>query len=90
MAAVPLYLAGGVVITSACQQALGFWGALGVSVLVCSVTKALAIAGLHQNVGAVRTHGCACATMLAALCTTRRVNATPPAIGVDEECGCPP
>jgi hypothetical protein len=54
MAAVPVYLAGGVVITSAGQGHLGFWGALGVAVGACTVVKTIAVVALHQLCGAVR------------------------------------
>lgn len=54
MAAVPLYLTGGVVLTAAYMPVLGFWGAAGVAVAICTLTKALSVLALHQTLGVVR------------------------------------
>jgi hypothetical protein len=54
MAAVPLYLTGGVVITAAFREYTGFWIAAAASVAVCTFTKALSVYALHQALGAVR------------------------------------
>lgn len=54
MAAVPLYLTGGVVVTAALRDELGFWRAAVVAVAVCAFTKALAVYVLHQSLGKVR------------------------------------
>ena len=55
MAGVPLYLAGGVVITAAFKQLFGFWPALGIAVAVTTATKAIAVYALHRGLGAVRS-----------------------------------
>ena len=57
MAAVPLYLTGGVVVTAALRDDLGFWKAAAVAVAVSAFTKALAVYALHQSLGVVRTRG---------------------------------
>jgi hypothetical protein len=54
MAAVPLYLAGGIIVTAACQAAVGFWAALGIAIAVSTATKAVAVFALHRALGAVR------------------------------------
>jgi hypothetical protein len=59
MAAVPLYLTGGVVVTAACQAHLGFWGALGVAIGASTATKAVSVYALHQSLGRVRRHATA-------------------------------
>lgn len=56
MAAVPLYLTGGVIITAALRQYLGFWPAAAAAVAVSTFTKALSVYALHQSLGAVREH----------------------------------
>ena len=60
MAGVPLYLAGGVVITAAFKELFGFWPALGIAVAVTSATKAIAVFALHRFLGAVRRCSVAC------------------------------
>ena len=50
----PLYLAGGVVITAAFKELVGFGGALGIAVVVTTATKAIAVFALHRFLGAVR------------------------------------
>lgn len=61
MAGVPLYLAGGVVITAAFNQLFGFWPAAGIAVAVTTATKAIAVFVLHEFLGAVRcVHTPAC------------------------------
>lgn len=50
----PLYLAGGVVITAAFNQLFGFWAAAGIAVAVTTATKAIAVFVLHEFLGAVR------------------------------------
>ena len=77
MAGVPVYLAGGVVITAAFKQLFGFWPALGIAVAVTSATKAIAVFALHRFLGAVRRCVAACCGALAA--DTRRGGA-----GLDE------
>ena len=54
MAAVPVYLAGGVVVTAAGQAKLGFWGAMGAAIAVSSLAKAASTFALHQVLGSVR------------------------------------
>ena len=54
MAGVPLYLAGGIVVTAAFKDLYGFWPALGIAVAVTSATKAIAVFTLHRFLGAVR------------------------------------
>jgi hypothetical protein len=53
MAAVPLYLGGGIIVTAACQAAVGFWAALGIAIAVSTATKAVAVFALHRACGAV-------------------------------------
>ena len=79
MAGVPLYLAGGVVVTAAFKQLFGFWPALGIAVAATSATKAIAVVALHRFLGAVRCCAAACGIALAA--DARRGCA-----GLDERC----
>jgi hypothetical protein len=54
MAGVPVYLAGGVVVTAAFNELFGFWPAVGIAVAVTTATKAIAVFVLHRFLGAVR------------------------------------
>ena len=79
MAGVPLYLAGGVVVTAAFKELVGFWPALGIAVAVTTATKAIAVFVLHRFLGAVRGLQLACCSLLAPVlndCAT----------GLDEGC----
>ena len=72
MAGVPVYLAGGVVITAAFKQLYGFWPALGIAVAVTSATKAIAVFALHRFLGTVRV-----ALLTAAVCLRLTYGAAP-------------
>lgn len=54
MAAVPLYLAGGVIITAAGRAQLGFWPAAGVALAANLAVKAWSTFALHTFLGGVR------------------------------------
>ncbi len=60
MAAVPVYLTGGIVVTAAGQAKLGFWGAMGAAVAVSSFTKAASTFALHRSLGSVRAARAVC------------------------------